>query len=55
VTQTIKADKNGQFVYGIPHAGWWGFCALGIGPKTEYKGKKLSQDAVIWVQAQEMN
>jgi cobalt/nickel transport protein len=55
VTQTIKADKNGQFVYAVPHEGWWGFCALGVGPETEYKGKELSQDAVIWVQAREMD
>ncbi|MDY6830647.1 MAG: DUF4198 domain-containing protein [Thermodesulfobacteriota bacterium] len=54
VTLTIKADANGQFVFGIPRAGWWGFCALGVGPDTEFKGKELSQDAVIWVQARDM-
>ncbi len=54
VTQTIKANENGEFMYKIPHAGWWGFAALGAGPQDEYKGKELSQDAVIWVQAQEM-
>ncbi len=52
--QTIKANVNGEFVFGIPRAGWWGFCALGAGPETEHKGKALSQDAVIWVQAQNM-
>lgn len=55
VTQTIKANANGEFTYGIPMAGWWGFAALGAGPKTELKGKELSQDAVIWVQAHDMN
>lgn len=54
VTMTIKADANGEFVFGIPRAGWWGFCALGAGPKDKHKGKELSQDAVIWVQARDM-
>jgi len=55
VTMTIKANVNGEFVYGIPKEGWWGFCALGVGPDTEYKGKELSQDAVIWVQAKDID
>lgn len=55
ITQTIKSDVNGQFVYGLPEDGWWGFAALGVGPEKDYKGKELSQDAVIWVQAQEMD
>ncbi len=55
VTMTIKANVNGEFAFGLPRAGWWGFCALGSGPDTEYKGKELSQDAVIWVQARDMN
>ncbi len=54
VTMGVKADANGQFVFGIPKAGWWGFCALGSGPDKEYKGKELSQDAVIWVKAVDM-
>ena len=54
VTMGIKADANGEFVYGIPKAGWWGFAALGAGPQKEYKGKELSQDAVIWVHAVDM-
>jgi len=55
VTMGIKADQNGKFTFGIPKAGWWGFAALGAGPATEYKGKELSQDAVIWVKAVDMN
>lgn len=55
VTMTIFADANGTFTFGIPKAGHWGFAALGVGPDTEYKGKELSQDAVIWVQAHEFN
>ena len=54
VTMTIKANKDGEFTFAIPKAGFWGFCALGIGTDTEYKGKELSQDAVIWVEAKEM-
>ena len=54
VTMTIKADANGEFVFGIPRAGWWGFCALGVGPQKTHNGKELSQDAVIWVQARDM-
>ena len=55
VTMGIKADKDGEFTFGIPKAGWWGFAALGAGPAKEYKGKELSQDAVIWVHAVDMN
>ncbi len=54
VTQTIKANANGEFVYKIPRSGWWGFAALSVGPKDSFKGKELSQDAVIWVQAHDM-
>ncbi len=54
ITQTIKADENGVFVFGIPKAGWWGFAALGAGGDLKYNGKELSQDAVIWVQALDM-
>lgn len=54
VTMTIKANKDGEFTFAIPKAGFWGFAALGVGPDTEYKGKELSQDAVIWVEAKPM-
>ncbi|MFP4393376.1 MAG: DUF4198 domain-containing protein [Desulfohalobiaceae bacterium] len=53
-TMTIKANEHGEFSFGIPKAGWWGFCALGVGPDDQYEGKELSQDAVIWVQARDM-
>src|SRR6056297_1477516 len=43
VTMTIKAGAGGEFAFGIPRAGWWGFCALGAGPDDSYKGKELSQ------------
>ena len=51
VTMTMYADANGTFTFGLPKVGQWGFAALGVGPDKEYKGKELSQDAVIWVQA----
>lgn len=51
VTQTIYTDANGTFHFSLLKAGQWGFAALGIGEEKTYKGKKLSQDAVIWVQA----
>ena len=54
VTLGIKANAAGEFSFGIPRAGWWGFCALGAGPDKKFKGKELSQDAVIWVQARDM-
>lgn len=53
-TITIFADANGTFTFALPKAGQWGFAALGVGTDKEYKGKELSQDAVIWVQAHEV-
>ena len=53
-TMSIKADANGNFTIGLPRAGWWGICALEIGPVTEHEGKPLSQDAVLWVQVRDM-
>lgn len=54
VLQTIFADANGVFTYGIPKAGWWGFAALDLDPDYTYKGKKCSRDAVIWIKAVDM-
>ncbi|MBQ7586314.1 MAG: DUF4198 domain-containing protein [Desulfovibrionaceae bacterium] len=54
-TQTIYADDQGYFSFGLPRSGWWGFAALNVGPEQKYQGKDLSQDAVIWVQAHDMN
>jgi cobalt/nickel transport protein len=55
VAQIIHADGNGVFMYGIPRAGWWGFAALGAsGGNLKYKGKKLRQDAFLWVHALDM-
>ena len=54
VLQTISANDNGVFTFGIPKAGWWGFAALGIDPEGSFKGKECSKDAVIWLQAKDM-
>ncbi len=52
VTQTLKADKNGVFTYGVPRAGWWGFAALTTS-KTPMKHDGVDKDvelgAVMWV------
>jgi len=48
-------DANGVFTFGVPKAGFWGFAALGAGPVTVHEGKELSQDAVLWVRAYDMN
>ena len=53
-TMSIRADAGGEFVIGLPKAGWWGICALKVGPQKEHKGKPLSQDAVLWVQVTDM-
>ncbi len=54
VLQTIFADANGVFTFGIPKEGWWGFAALDLDPEYTYKDKKCSRDAVIWIQAKDM-
>jgi len=54
VLQTIFADDNGVFTFGIPKSGWWGFAALGLDPDYKYKGKDCSRDAVIWIKAVDM-
>lgn len=53
--QTIFADANGVFTFGIPKAGWWGFAALGLIDGATYEGKDCSRDAVIWIQAKDIN
>ncbi len=52
--QSIRADASGTFAIALPKAGFWGIAALDAGPVKSYKGKKLSQDAVLWVEASEL-
>lgn len=54
ITLNIKANKDGEFTFSIPKAGFWGFSAVGIGPDKTYKGSYLSQDGIIWVEAKKM-
>jgi len=54
VTLSIRADAQGQVMIGLPKAGWWGLCALNLDDGLQYKGKELSLDAVLWVQATDM-
>ena len=54
ITLSIKANKEGEFTFTIPKAGFWGFCAQDLNSEKTYKGKKLKQDALIWVEAKKM-
>ncbi|MGE3840765.1 MAG: DUF4198 domain-containing protein [Vicinamibacterales bacterium] len=53
-TLALRTNDRGEFTVGLPRAGWWGICALGVGPRTQHEGKPLSQDAVIWVHVRDM-
>lgn len=53
-TMAIHTNDRGEFTVGLARAGWWGICALNVGPKKKHEGKPLSQDAVIWVQVRDM-
>jgi len=54
VNMIIKTNSMGEFTFAIPKSGTWGFKAIDIGNTKEYKGKKLEQDAVLWIQAKDM-
>ena len=53
-TLVAVSDADGYFTFGIPRAGYWGFAALGVGAETEHEGLELSQDAVIWIHASDL-
>jgi cobalt/nickel transport protein len=55
VTLSIRADALGQVIIGLPKAGWWGICALDLDDGLEHEGKELSQDAVLWIKATDMD
>jgi cobalt/nickel transport protein len=53
VTQVVKTDADGIFVYGVPWVGWWGFAALSqSAEKMDYKGepKPVEIGAVLWTE-----
>jgi len=54
ITLTIKANKNGEFNFTIPKAGFWGFSAQDLIKNKTFKNKELKQDALIWVEAKKM-
>jgi len=53
ITQVIRADANGIFVFTCPRPGWWGFAALSEAgfrlknPQGEEKGVEIG--AVLWI------
>ncbi len=52
VTQPLKADPNGVFIYAAPWPGWWGFAALTSAEytlKLDGKDKEVELGAVLWV------
>jgi len=49
ITQVVRTDDQGYFVYTVPWSGWWGFSAITDG--GTYKGKPLELDAVLWIYA----
>lgn len=58
ITQVIKTDANGVFVYAMPRAGWWGFAALPEGNETMLNpdGKQVPVETggLIWVHTRDM-
>ncbi|MEO0227204.1 MAG: DUF4198 domain-containing protein [candidate division WOR-3 bacterium] len=59
ITQVIKTDANGVFVYAMPKPGWWGFAALSeretkMLNKQDKKEYPVEIGAVIWVYVEEM-
>ena len=57
ITQVVKANKDGEFSYAMPKAGWWGFAALSEADYTLEKdgeAKSVELGAVIWVHTHEM-
>jgi len=54
ITLSIKTNKDGEFTFTIPKAGFWGFAAQDLNKEKTYKNKPLKQDALIWVEAKPM-
>lgn len=52
-TLILRTDKNGNFVFTAPWAGWWGFAALGEGTEKMKKDgidRNVETGAVIWLE-----
>ncbi len=48
-TMGIRANAQGEFAIGLPKAGWWGIAVPDV-VETEYQGKEMVQEAVLWIQ-----
>lgn len=52
-TQLVTTDANGEFVFGIPWPGWWGFAALATADeKQEHAGKptQVELGGILWLE-----
>ncbi|MHC4871304.1 MAG: DUF4198 domain-containing protein [Planctomycetota bacterium] len=58
ITQVIKADRNGVFLYAMPKGGWWGFAALvdGDNKMKNPEGKMVDVElgGLMWVSCMDM-
>ncbi len=59
ITQVLKTDAQGVFVYAMPKPGWWGFAALSeretkMLNKQDKKEYPVEIGAVIWVYVEDM-
>lgn len=54
ITLSIRTNKDGEFTFTIPKAGFWAFSAQNLNKNKTYKGKKLKVDALLWVEAKKM-
>ena len=53
-TLTLKADSQGVFTVGLPKSGIWGIMGTDPSSQMSYKGKPLSQEAVLWIQTKSL-
>jgi cobalt/nickel transport protein len=51
---SMMTNERGEFHFGIPAAGWWAIAALGTGPENRLDGTFFSQDAILWIYAEEV-
>ncbi len=59
ITQVVKTDAQGLFMYAMPKPGWWGFAALSereakMLNKKDGKSYPVEIGAVMWVYVEEM-
>jgi cobalt/nickel transport protein len=58
-TQQLRTDDKGEFTYGLPVAGWWGFAALVDGDEKmkgpDGEDKDVEAGGLLWVWAADPN